>query len=159
MLLKSSSFCVCLFSTHRTPGIYQHAHSPHTLYKIALRTLSTQCVHTRTVCECAAHNCTNTLKNDIHISRYFNDDLPDFIFQSEALLTLPSNFKVQLRSTSSFHSVYSKTLSYMASRSTDFEDTLFQILPKIARFISFWDKTSKIHIFQRFHISSRDTVF
>ena len=34
---------------------------------------------------------------------------------------------------------YSKTLSYTASRSTDFEDTLFQILPKITLIISFWD--------------------
>ena len=59
--LKSSSFHVWLFSAHRTPDIYPHAHTPHTLYKIALRTLSAQCVHTRTVCECATHKRTNTL--------------------------------------------------------------------------------------------------
>ena len=46
--------------------------------------------------------------------------------------------------------VYSKTLSYTASRSTDFGDTRFKILPKITRFISFWEKTSKIHGFRRF---------
>ena len=35
--------------------------------------------------------------------------------------------------------MYSKTLSYTASRSTDFEDTRFQILPKITLIVIFWD--------------------
>ena len=43
----------------------------------------------------------------------------------------------------------SKTLSKTASRSTDFENAPFQILPKITLIIIFWEKTSKIHGFKR----------
>ena len=43
-----------------------------------------------------------------------------------------------------------KALSCKASRSTDFEDARFHILPKITLFIRFWDKTSKIYGFKRF---------
>jgi len=45
---------------------------------------------------------------------------------------------------------YSKTLSNTASRSIDFENTRFQILPKITLIIIVWDKTSKIYSFKRF---------
>lgn len=69
--LKLSSFCVLLFSAHCTPGIYPHVHSPHILYKITLCTLSTQCVHTRIVWECAAHLWANSYSDSSIIWSYF----------------------------------------------------------------------------------------
>ena len=48
-------------SAHSTLVIFRQAHSPHTLYEIVFHTLPAHCVHTRTLCGCAAHNRTNTL--------------------------------------------------------------------------------------------------
>ena len=56
-----------------------------------------------------------------HYSRYLYDKMAMFEIIVKILYT------------------YSKALSYTASRSTDFEDTQFQILPKITLIIIFWD--------------------
>ena len=83
-------------STHRTLGIFLQAHSPHTLYEIAFRTLSAHCVYTHTVCGCAAHNCTNTLIGFIRKTRtsdekLIKDALPElyrFSFESICYIAL-----------------------------------------------------------------------